>query len=97
MYFCTVDTIPKDAVFFNVINFDDEKVVKLLCGVDVNAYKLIVEVINMINNQHIESINLSYGVYTIKGKTLSIRYLSTAERVFLLATAGAVSGTNIYR
>ena len=72
--------------YIKKISFADDKITKLIHGVEAGDKDEIIANLNMINNQNIQDINFEKYQYTHRGNVLGFSELSKAERVFLLAT-----------
>lgn len=57
--------------------------------------EIIVDCLNMIDNQGIQSISLSSRVYKKDNKVLPIYKLSTGERIFLIATISYITKVQV--
>lgn len=56
---------------------------------------ILINHLNVVNNQGITDINLRYRSYIIKGKVLPVYKLCSGERVFLVASIAALTGTKV--
>ena len=95
-----VKDIPKDISssnqFFTSIEMISDKtrdVTDSLIGYDEQK---ILDVLNSINNQNIQSIDMYAGRYKHRDTVLSFNKLSTAEKVFLLALAADIGKKEVY-
>ena len=95
-----VKDIPKDISssnqFFTSIEMLSDKtrdITDSLIGYDEQK---ILDVLNSINNQNIQSIDMYAGRYKHRDTVLSFNKLSTAEKVFLIALAADVGKKEIY-
>lgn len=82
--------------YINRISMADNKITKLLDGIDLIKSEEIRHVINTINNQNIENIDFDRYRYTHRGIELGFSELSKAEKVFMLASVADIKKKEIW-
>lgn len=100
MKFICLNDIPSeikfDGGFFRDIQMLSDKtrdITDSLIGYDEQK---ILDVLNSINNQNIQSIDMYAGRYKHRDTVLSFNKLSSAEKVFLIALAADVGKKEVY-
>jgi hypothetical protein len=58
--------------------------------------KFVVDTLNLINNQNIESIDFDKRKYTVDGLAIDIEFLATSKSLFAVALAANLSKSQIY-
>lgn len=95
-----VKDIPKDISssnqFFTSIEMISDKTRDITDSLVGYNEQKILDVLNSINNQNIQSIDMYAGRYKHRDTVLSFNKLSSAEKVFLIALAADVGKKEVY-
>lgn len=95
-----VKDIPKDISssnqFFTSIEMISDKTRDITDSLVGYNEQKILDVLNSINNQNIQSIDMYAGRYKHRDTVLSFNKLSTAEKVFLVTLAADIGKKEIY-
>lgn len=86
----------EEKTFINEIDINSKEMRGVLDGLLDYPEDRILEVLNSINDQNIQSIEMYAGRYTHRGQKLTFDQMATSEKVFLAALAANVSGKTIY-
>lgn len=91
-----VKKCPDDVIFiFNDTHNGNMKLEHFIdIGKDIPK-DILLKHLNAVNDQGIVDIKLGYRTYVISGKVLPVYRLSSGERVFLVASIAALTGTKV--
>lgn len=91
-----LDKEPNSSNLLWTLNMSGDTERSLLSTYEGRPTTTLVDAMNAINNQGIESLNLCKGTYVIKGSEVGLVHLATSERIFLFAQIAKETGTPIY-